>query len=794
MALKKDKQLTGYSAEIGVNRGRGFDFIKQKQQQSTNQLTKLLDGYAETSFKRFTDQQKEYGEELAEQTSLKKTEINVTDPITNEVKTKLVTTGYDTEQHDKILTVSALASFEKSIAADYEKAILADGKAIIEDTTKMFVKNINRFNEGDFTNLVNEQLSVIKEPLNENMEKLFDANMIIEEAQHRNQLVNKKAFHDQQVNGIEFETTLDNLRLSLAENFGNPQEREKITKAIIAHVKKHDETTLQAIALGDEIIAEAQAAGKVYDKLAPYFQPNMIDASLDEKILNVENLNQLDFLLTGSFNQEVELYDFSTGKKNKVITSDLLSEDMNTVQTRKVLRQQVSHLLDIANRNIRKHKTSNVGSNIYNQQMNSNTKTYANNTEFNKWLNDVEGVQFTLNVINNKLGTNYSIEDSQTDPKVANLVLKYNIETQGTPGAFLKKKIKDAFETNNMKAIQELKSLGVLNMLVYAKSQYVSNNISHTEYEVERYKDLFSGTTQHRMKELVDSNEEVRILTERWKKFDEESIPFSDRIKKINIPTSGWFTRNTTEKFTTTSFNEYIYNETVNQLTTNEDFLNVFDKDIENASLISQHIINNIRDDAMDLINSGTILTNDSLPLLVKAGIFKMLESGKVRVSHYGFKDFMPMTVEGQDDTTDIEDRGFLMLNAPEHYSIEDKEKFSVSWDSLSKKVGLDYVEDKIIKMAKDSPEFDIGPLKGRPLEFGRNIKLKPVRGTEDRKELGFPTTYYVIYVDPYNYQQILLTTPPQRNAEGDIINEGGRFLTINLQKERDDFIGKDKE
>ena len=83
MALKKDKQLTGYSAEIGVNRGRGFDFIKQKQQQSTNQLTKLLDGYAETSFKRFTDQQKEYGEELAEQTSLKKTEINVTYPITN---------------------------------------------------------------------------------------------------------------------------------------------------------------------------------------------------------------------------------------------------------------------------------------------------------------------------------------------------------------------------------------------------------------------------------------------------------------------------------------------------------------------------------------------------------------------------------------------------------------------------------------------------------------------------------------------------------------------------------------
>ena len=56
----------------------------------------------------------------------------------------MVTTGYDTAEQDKLLTVSGLGAFETRILDDYQTAVLTDGANIVEDTAKMFGKNINR--------------------------------------------------------------------------------------------------------------------------------------------------------------------------------------------------------------------------------------------------------------------------------------------------------------------------------------------------------------------------------------------------------------------------------------------------------------------------------------------------------------------------------------------------------------------------------------------------------------------------------------------------------------------------
>ena len=793
MALDKEKQKFGYADKIGVKRNQGLDFLNQKQKEGTQKLTAVIDKYAANSFQKFQDNQTKLGKELAADTELRKTEIQVTDPVTGEVITRMVTTGYDTAEQDKLLTVSGLGAFETRILDDYQTAVLTDGANIVEDTAKMFGKNINKFNKTEFDNLVEEQTEPMRSAMTTEMKKLFDAKTGVQQTQHRNQLVRTKTSFDQQVKSATFKVKVDNLNLEYAENAFNPEERKRISIEMNELVDNYSIDTVAAIAQGDELKLMMKSTGKVYDTLQPYFVNNMMDASLDTQELLVENLDKLDLLNTGSFDQSVELHDFTTGQKITVNANDLLTQDANTVYTRKALRQQVSHLREILNRGISTKRSNNSGTEMYKLQSNSITKSYSSNAGFNQWLDGDKGKQASLNAYNISQKTNFSLGDLDVDPVLQNKLLSFNIQTQGTPGFAITEKIKDAFATNNIKAIQELRDLGVLNMLTYAKSQYIREGKSRTEYEVNRINTLFGTKTAARIKEFVDSNEDASVLIERYKKADESNISLAERLKLINL-------RPDSDKdavFTPETLNTFLIKQTMDKLSDNEDFQNLFEGDIGNSTLMSQTLIDFVKRDARALIESGTILTQDgfftdgSLNKLVDGAISKFLTSGQIRVSKYGFRPFIPMSVTGsdggEDDDTDAEDRGFIMRNAPEHYAITE-ESFAFTFDSSFSETtaSLDYVDDKIVDMVENSLDFS-NPLynadfKGIVPVFGKNIKLEPIRGTESRDEGGFTTSYYIIYVDPFDYKQIPLR------------NKNGEYLNINLKKERDDFIEKDKE
>tara|TARA_R100000995_G_scaffold84663_1_gene64149 strand:+ start:629 stop:3004 length:2376 start_codon:yes stop_codon:yes gene_type:complete len=791
MALDKEKQKLIYKEQINVNRGRGYDFLNQQQKENARKYKNVLDKFASNSFQKFQKQQEKFGKELAENTPLRKTEVQVTDPVTGEIKTKMVTTGYETAQTDKLLTVSATAAFETDILDDYEKAVLTDGANIVEDTAKMFGKNINKFNEQEFNNLVEEQLEPMRRAMTTNMKKNFDAKTSIQTTQHRNQLVRLKTGFDQQVKNAKFKVEIETLQLEYAENAFNPIERNRIQENIFAIVDKYSVDTVGAIAQGEDIKLQIVATGKVYDALQPYFVSNMMDSSLNTQELLIENLNKLDLLNTGNFDQSVELHDFTTGQKVTVSANELITKDANTVYTRKALRQQISHLREILNRGIATRKSNNSGAEIYKLQASSNTKIYASNSGFNKWLDGDKGKQASLNAYNISQKTDFSLDDLNKDPVLQNQLLSFNIQTQGTPGFAITEKIKDAFATNNIKAIQELRDLGVLNMLTYAKSQYLSGIDSRTEYEVNRINTLFDAKTAARIKELVDSNEDASVLIERYKKADESSISLTERLKLINLKNPD--SENGESVFTPETLNMYLVKQTMDKLSSNKDFQNLFEGDIGNSALMSQTLIDFVKSDARSLIESGTILTQDgtftygSLNKLVDGAISKFLTSGQIRVSKYGFRPFIPMSVDGQDDDTDAEDRGFIMRNAPEHYAITE-ETFAITLDNSFSETtaSLDYVNDKIVDMVENSLDFS-NPLynadfKGIVPVFGKNIKLEPIRGTESRDEGGFTTSYYIIYVDPFDYKQIPLR------------NKNGEYLNINLQKERDDFLARDIE